>query len=227
MAPKAVLIVWFQCHQTFPISPRNANMWSIALDVSKSLIDHPLLISYAWVIHLLGCGYVASGEQVKALLKCYREGDDARFLAVAMQVAADEARKGHGKLAQEIRDLVDEVKLAENARKVPGLAIPMVQPRGELVGLLTVGYPKLTLSDMVLEPSIRNRLQRVLQEQRQEAKLRHHGLIPRSKLLLTGPPGTGKTMTAAALAGELRLPLFRWINHKIYGRNCCETALYF
>ena len=38
--------------------------------------------------------------------------------------------------------------------------------------------------------------------------LREHGLGPLRKVLLLGPPGTGKTMTATVLAGELGLPLF-------------------
>lgn len=167
---------------------------------------------------------MANGEQVKALLRSFKEGDDARFLAVAMQVAADEARKGHGKLAQELRDLVNEAKAKGAVRKTVGSPIPMVQPRGELAGLLTVSYPKLLLSDMVLEPEIHYRLVRVLQEQHEESKLRHFGLVPRSKLLLTGRPGTGKTMTAAVLAGELRLPLFTILLDGLITKYMGETA---
>lgn len=167
---------------------------------------------------------MASGEQLKALLKSYSEGDEPRFFAIAMQVAADEARKGHGKLAQEIRDLIDAAKAKGSVRKVPGAPIPVVQPRGELAGLLTVGYPKLRLADMVLDESIRTKLDRVLLEQRQAGRLREHGLRARRRLLLIGPPGTGKTMTAAALAGELQLPLFTILLDGLITKYMGETA---
>ena len=49
---------------------------------------------------------MASGEQLKALLKSHVDGDDDRFFSVAMQVAAHEARRGHGRLADELRALI-------------------------------------------------------------------------------------------------------------------------
>jgi SpoVK/Ycf46/Vps4 family AAA+-type ATPase len=52
------------------------------------------------------------------------------------------------------------------------------------------------------------RLKRILKEQRHFDKLKSYGLNPRRKLLFTGPPGCGKTMTASAIAGELGIPLF-------------------
>ena len=64
------------------------------------------------------------------------------------------------------------------------------------------------MGDLVLEPSIRERLERVVLEQRQQDRLRDKGFHPLRKVLLVGPPGTGKTLSAAALAGELSLPLF-------------------
>jgi len=52
-----------------------------------------------------------SADQVKALIASMTEGDDAHFFSIAMQIAAHEARMGHGKLAEEIRDLIDRATI--------------------------------------------------------------------------------------------------------------------
>jgi len=152
---------------------------------------------------------MAKADQVKALIRCHAEGDDTRFYAVAMQVAAQAARSGHGNFAQELRNLVDKAKTQSKvaATRSPR-PVPLARPRGELAGLLTVGYPKTRLIDMALRETLAERLERVIREQRQRERLRSHGFSPLRKILLIGPPATGKTMTASALAGELGLPLF-------------------
>lgn len=150
---------------------------------------------------------MARAEQLKALLRAYAGNEETQFYSVALQMAADEAQRGHTKLANELRDLVDAAK-ARTARSVGPRAVPIAQPRGELAELLTVQYPQQHLAQMVVSQEVTTKLKRVLNEQRQHARLSGHGLSPRRKLLLVGPPGTGKTLTASVLAAELRLPLF-------------------
>jgi SpoVK/Ycf46/Vps4 family AAA+-type ATPase len=61
---------------------------------------------------------------------------------------------------------------------------------------------------MVLAPSIKESLLKLVNEQQKWEMLRQHNLMPRRKLLLKGPPGCGKTMTSQAIAGELGIPVF-------------------
>jgi SpoVK/Ycf46/Vps4 family AAA+-type ATPase len=151
---------------------------------------------------------MANANQLKALLQSHLEGNDTRFYSVAMQVAAHEAKRGHGKLAEELRRLIDQAK-TRRAAAATGVAVPIGKPRGELANLLAVSYPKSRLSDMVLNSDLAMQLERIIREQRHAAEILAHGLQPRRKLLLVGPPGTGKTLTASVLAGELGLPLFQ------------------
>ena len=152
---------------------------------------------------------MASAEQLKALLRSHMDGDDSQFYSVAMQVAAHEAKLGHGKLADELRELIDKAKSSRSPLNVRSIsATSIAQPKGELSSLLTASFPRYLLSDLILTKELKAQLEKTIREQRQFAKIREHGLGPRRKLLLVGPPGTGKTMTAAVLAGELGLPLF-------------------
>jgi len=98
------------------------------------------------------------------------------------------------------------------------------QPRGELATLLLVSYPRQRLADMALDPPLHSRIKRVLLEQTQRDKIRHHGFAPMRKLLLIGPPGTGKTMTAAVLAGETALPLLTIQLDALITKYMGETA---
>lgn len=148
---------------------------------------------------------MASADQLKALLDAHLQADDQHFYSVAMQIAAGAAKQGHGKLAEEIRGMIDNAK----HRRGPVSPVPITKPRGELANLLGVSYPTSRLTDMVLAADLSKQIQRVIREQRFAERILSHGLSPRRKLLLVGPPGTGKTLTASVLAAELGIPLFQ------------------
>ena len=65
----------------------------------------------------------------------------------------------------------------------------------------------LKFSDITLAPDVREALLRVMQEQKNKEMLTQHNLAPLRKILLYGPIGVGKAMSAATLSSELNLPL--------------------
>jgi SpoVK/Ycf46/Vps4 family AAA+-type ATPase len=151
---------------------------------------------------------MAAADQIKSLIKSFADGDEARFYSTAMQIAAAEARNGHTALSEELRKLIDKAKSERNLNLGVVKAMPQNAAQKELKDLLELSHPKEKLKDMVLKPQLEKSLKRILDEQRKSELLRQNNLFPRKKLLLIGPPGSGKTMSAGVIASELGLPLF-------------------
>ena len=143
---------------------------------------------------------MATAEQIKALIRSHLSMNAEQFYASALQIAAHEARQGHEALAHEIKAMVDRAKSRPTSTNV--IAFPQ-----ELSGLILTEQPATPLTCLVVDNSLKARIQRVILEFRQQTKLKRHGLAHRRKLLLSGEPGTGKTMTAQVLATELKQPL--------------------
>ena len=97
---------------------------------------------------------MASSEQLKALLRSHLEGDDDRFFSIALQMAAHEARIGHGKLAVELRDIV------EKAKKQAKSTAPVSIAKGlkDSSGLLYATTPQVKLGELVTTDEVNEKL---------------------------------------------------------------------
>jgi SpoVK/Ycf46/Vps4 family AAA+-type ATPase len=160
-----------------------------------------------------------SGEHFKALVRSHGSGDDEAFYSVALQVAAQAARQGHHRLAADLKAAVENSR-AERPKKVTSIA----QPRGDLSDLVIASHPTVSLKELVLPAELGSQVHRILTEQRQRKNLLDHGFEPAHRLLFEGPPGTGKTMTAAVLAHELSLPLLTIRLDSLMSKFMGETA---
>ncbi|ODT90073.1 MAG: AAA family ATPase [Sphingobium sp. SCN 64-10] len=167
-----------------------------------------------------------STKHILALLNSHIEGDEDQLLSIALQIAAQEARQGRSEDAEKLKRLVQKARDQRRLGKPAGgqTPIPLARPRGELQGLVESTYPKVKLSNMVLSDDMAKRLIRIVRQQQERVTLREHGQTPATHMLLVGPPGTGKTMTASALAGELHLPLFTVRLEALFSRFLGETA---
>lgn len=148
-------------------------------------------------------GSPGSAAQLVALIRAHVSGEDDHFYSIALQVAAASARKGHHRAADDIRTIVSEGRGRGQGQRRPQ-ASPM---RPEIENLFLTRVPRFGLDRMVLREDLKADLKKILRELAARERLASFGLTPRSRLLLCGPSGVGKTMTAEAFAYETGLPL--------------------
>lgn len=160
---------------------------------------------------------------LKLLLQSHVDGDEGTFRKAALQLAASESGTGHVRVADEIRAII--AKLPPMSARRAGPVVDIAQPRGDLADLLEGGHRDERLRDIILRDEVRALLLRIIAENRSRARLERFGVGPRRRLLFHGPPGCGKTLGAAVLAGEMGLPLMTVRFDALFSRFLGATAV--
>jgi SpoVK/Ycf46/Vps4 family AAA+-type ATPase len=151
------------------------------------------------------------------LLRLFRsiEGDnDDDIVMVAEKIIEDERQKGHSRIADKLKDILQRNIITHTSFKkelkslLPaGTFIPT--DRRNNIPLASVIEREYLRHEMVLPSSVENKIARIEKEYVARERLAHFGLKPRQKILLYGPPGCGKSMSAERIAWNIGLPFLK------------------
>ena len=146
-----------------------------------------------------------AGRHIRDMIVAYGQRDDLKFRRAAQAIISEEEAKRHTVLARELRSL-----LAANSALGVNESISMPEPpvdRDSALPLARVELADRMLDDLILQPAVEDALRQLITEVRHWTDLDAAGIPRRNRLLLSGPPGCGKTSAVSALAHELGRPL--------------------
>jgi SpoVK/Ycf46/Vps4 family AAA+-type ATPase len=162
---------------------------------------------------------MSSVTQMARLFQNLAKGDLESAIKVAHQIADERERRGQRSAAQTLRgSLIPNGSSArttasreENQSALP-LSLFVREPEGP------------SFADVQLRGPTRQLLAQLVEEWEYRTALAQNSICRRSKLLLWGPPGCGKTLTARALGHELSMPVFTARLSNIIGAYLGQTG---
>lgn len=154
---------------------------------------------------------------LKRLFRAINEDSTDDLRKVAAAIIEQERTLGHTKLAAHLNAILQETeeRPAPTLRALPEVArvpldSPVVPKSRRYQEPLAYLVPRDRLRHhMVLPPFVEKRFQRIESEYAARTRLHKHGLRPRQRILMYGPPGCGKSLGAERLAWTTGLPLLK------------------
>jgi len=130
---------------------------------------------------------MARSDLLISLVRASMSGDKDAVRSTVDTIIAEENKKQHRVLAER---LTRAVKANGNGTHLSPQHSDAAKHGREFVAEMT---PRRRLADLVLSDTCRDAVDQLIEEQQRSSLLRAHGLDPRHRTLLVGPPGNGKT----------------------------------
>lgn len=160
---------------------------------------------------------MAQASLICELIRAGLNGDEAAFQRASEAVSADEKAKKHQQLSERIDAMLEEHHQSSKGRQALTAGV-------QRVDFFRQVEPRRTLDELVLPENVLRFTRELIEEQEEAEFLRGHGIEPRNKVLLMGPPGNGKTTLAEAIAFSLRFPFYTVRYEALIGSYLGETA---
>ncbi len=161
-------------------------------------------------------------RQLLRLFESLSHQDWAASKEAALRITEGEENRGHARAAKQLRGALNGIGANGHTH-----GIPQAAKNEFLLSKALIRCPQgPLLSEVALRPSMRASFRDIIDEWHASTQLQKAGIPRRGRLLFFGPPGCGKTITALALAREMKLPAYLVRFNSLIGSYLGQTAIH-
>lgn len=158
---------------------------------------------------------MARSDLLVSLVKASASGDRSSLVTTVEAIVAEERAKSHNVLADRLHKALQTVPITPSSE--------LRRPTSPGRDFVIESEPRATLEGLILTLPAEQLSRQLIEEQRRADLLRSQGMQPRHRVLLSGPPGNGKTSLAEAIAEAVAVPLLTVRYDALVGAYLGET----